>query len=194
VALLYFLIHIVAMAALPDLANSTTPLASAARNFLGPAGGLMLTVGAALSTAGSNHVNLLIGPRLLYAMGRAGTIPTQFAWLHPVYRAPSVSIVLYAATAWILAVSSAFGPLAALSGLARLLIYTTTCLSTAVLRIRTPPPPGGFRLPGGILIPVLALGVCAWLLAGSTVAQVIIVTIAVLGGAALYALARRYTP
>ncbi len=188
---LYLIIHMVTMAALPDLATSATPLASAARSFLGPAGALMLTAGAALSTAGSNHVNLFVGPRLLYAMGRDGNLPAKLAWLHPLYRTPSVSIVVYAFAGWVLAVSSGFAQLAALSALARLMIYTCACLAVPVLRRRMPPTTGGFRLPGGALIPVLALVVCVWLLTGSSGPQAAIAGAAVVAGAVLYGLRRR---
>lgn len=179
IVVLYLVIQVVAMAALPGLAASTTPLASAARNFLGPAGGIMMTVGAALSTAGSNHVNIFAGPRLLYALGRDGHLPARFAWLHPQFRTPVFSILLYSVTAWILAVSSAFGPLAALSALARLLVYTSTCAAVPVLRRRARSTPSKFTLRGGDSIPVLALVACAWLLTGSTSRQ------AIVGGAAL---------
>ena len=123
VVVLYLVIQVVAMAALPGLAASATPLASAARNFLGPGGSLLLTAGALVSTAGTNHVNLFVGPRLLYALGRDGQLPARMARLHPVYRTPAFSIWLYAVAGWVLAISSAFAPLAALSALARLLMY-----------------------------------------------------------------------
>jgi len=191
VVTLYLLIQIVSMAALPGLAASATPLASAARGFLGPAGGLMLTVGALLSTAGTNHANLFVGPRLLYAMGRDGCLPSRLARLHPRYRTPAVSILLYAGVAWILAVSSAFAPLAALSALARVLMYTSTCLAVPVLRRRMPSTFRGFTLPGGAIIPALALGVCAWLLTGSSARQAVLAGAALLAGGLLYGIVRR---
>ena len=184
---LYLVIQVVAMAALPGLATNATPLASAARNFLGPAGGIMVTLGAALSTAGSNHVNIFAGPRLLYALGRDGHLPARFAELHPRFRTPVFSIVLYSAIAWVLAISSAFGPLAALSALARLLVYTGTCAAVPALRRRAQSMPSRFTLPGGDLIPVLALVGCAGLLTGSTAKQAIIGGEALLVGGVLYA-------
>jgi APA family basic amino acid/polyamine antiporter len=191
VVLLFLWIQMVATAALPQLAASATPLASAARSFLGPAGGLMLTAAAALSTAGSNHVNLFAGPRLLYALGRDGLLPSWFAWLHPRFRTPTVSIVLYALVAWVLAWSSAFAQLAALAAVSRLLIYIGTCAAVPVLRRRMSSSPSQFTLPGGAVIPILALGVCIWLLGGTSVDQAAIAAAALLAGALLYGLTRR---
>jgi len=189
--ILYMAIQFVAVAALPELATSSAPLASAARNFLGPAGGVMMTFGAVLSTAGSNHVNIFAGPRVLYALGRDGHLPSRLAWLHPVYRTPVISILLYASVAWIFAVSSAFAQLAALSALSRLLVYTSTCLAVPILRRRTTSTPARFVLPGGDLIPALALAACGGLLTGSSTRQVVLVGAALLGGALLYGALRR---
>jgi amino acid transporter len=190
VAVLFFTIQVVAMAALPELGKSATPLASAAQSFLGPVGGLMLTAGAVLSTAGSNHVNLLVGPRVLYALGRDGQLPAAVARLHPVYRTPAFSIVLYATAGWALALATGFAQLAALSAIARLVVYASTCLAVPVLRRRQPSLPEGFRLAGGAGVPALALLVCAWLLAGSSWIQAMIAGAALLAGGLLYALVR----
>jgi basic amino acid/polyamine antiporter, APA family len=193
VVVLYLAIHVVAMAALPGLAASATPLASAARSFLGPGGALLLTAGAVVSTMGTNHVNLFVGPRLLYALGRDGQLPARMAQLHPVHRTPAFSIWLYAVAGWVLAMSSAFAPLAALSALARLLMYATTCLAVLALRRRTKSMPTGFTLPGGAFIPVLALVVCGWLFTGSSFQQGALAGAALLVGGLLYGLLGRGT-
>jgi basic amino acid/polyamine antiporter, APA family len=195
VVVLYLLLQIVSLAALPGLAASGTPLASAARNFLGPGGALLLTIGALLSTTGTNHSNLFVGPRMLYSLGRSGCFPGLLSRLHSRYRTPSVSILLYGLVGWVLAVSSAFTQLAALSALARLAMYTSTCGAVLVLRRRTRFTHRGFLLPGGALIPLLALGVCAWLLTGSSGNQVLLSLAALLTGAALYGIiSRRRVP
>jgi basic amino acid/polyamine antiporter, APA family len=196
VVVLFLVIQIVAKAALPALGASETPLASAARSFLGPAGGLMLTAAAVLSTAGTNHANLFTGSRILYAMGRDGQLPVRLAWLHPLHGTPQISILTYAGVAWILAVSSAFARLAALSALARVLMYATTCLAVPVLRRRRDCD-RTFRLPGASLIAVLALGVCAWLLSGSSANQLTAAAVALFAGGLVYAVMRyrrRATP
>jgi amino acid transporter len=194
VVVLFLFIQVVAMTALPGLATSSTPLASAARTFLGPAGGLMLTAGAVLSTAGTNHANLFTGSRVLYALGRDGQLPSGLARLHPLYGTPGVSILLYAIVGWVLAVSSAFARLAALSALARVLMYATTCLAVPILRRRMRDSnKGAFMLPGGASFAVLALGVCIWLLTGSSADQLTTAAAALLAGALVYGIQRYRT-
>ncbi|MFY9573113.1 MAG: APC family permease, partial [Blastocatellia bacterium] len=84
-ALLYIAIQIVALGTLPELASDSTPLASAARMFMGPAGAAIVTVGAVLSTLGSDSAVILVGPRILYALAEGGQLPRALARVHPRY-------------------------------------------------------------------------------------------------------------
>jgi basic amino acid/polyamine antiporter, APA family len=186
VVVLYLVIQFVAMRTLPGLAASPAPLAQAARSFLGPAGGVLLAVGAVLSTTGTNSASILIGSRMLYALGRSGDLPAALARLHPLYRTPAVSTLLFAAVAWMAALLGNFGELAALGALSRVLYYTATCAAVPVLRRKKVGAMRSFTLPGGWIVPALALGVCGWLLAGSTLRQALITGAAMLAGTVLY--------
>ncbi len=191
VVVLYLLIQVVAMGTLPALATSSTPLASAAVGFLGPVGGLLLTIGAVLSTTGTSSASILTGPRMLYAQAQGGQLPSVLARIHPRYRTPAVSILLFALGAWALAVSGTFVQLAAVSALARLVVYLTTCLAIPVLRRTMPAAEHQFKLVGGSLIPLLAAATCVWLLIGSSLSQAMMIGAALLSGALLYALFTR---
>src|SRR5207302_9669472 len=182
-------IHWVTMRTLPGLATSPAPLAEAAQSFLGPAGGILLAAGAVLSTTGTNSASILVGSRMLYALGRSGDLPPLFARLHPRYRTPAVSTLLFAAVAWGAALAGSFRELAALGALSRVLYYTATCAAVPVLRRKKVASARAFTLAGGWTIPALALCVCAWLLAGSTLQQAAITAAAMLGGTVLYAVA-----
>ncbi len=186
VVLLYLSIQWVAMGTLPDLASSATPLASSARTFLGPAGGILLVVGALFSTTGTNSSAILIGSRMLYALSRGGLLPEVMGRLHPRYRTPVFSTFLFAAAAWAAAVAGTFGQLAALGAVSRVLYYTTTCLAVPFLRRKLPREQRRFELLGGWTIPALALAVCLWLLSGSTREQALIAGATMLAGALLY--------
>jgi APA family basic amino acid/polyamine antiporter len=190
VVLLYLLIQVVAMGTLPELAASTTPLASAAARFLGSAGGLLLTIGAILSTTGTNSSSILAGSRMLYALAQGGQLPLSLGRLHPRYRTPVAGIVLFAAVSWGLAVSGTFAQLAAVSALGRLLFYAATCLAVPVLRRKIPAGDDRFTLPGSALIPWTAAAIGIWLIIGSSLSQVLMLGAAVLGGALLYAVSR----
>ena len=188
---LYLLIQAVAMGTLAGLANNATPLASAASGFLGRAGGSLLTAGAIFSTMGTNNASILVGSRMVHALAEAGRLPHALAQIHPRYRTPVASILLFAAAAWACAVSGTFVQLAGLTVVGRLLYYATTCLAVPVLRRRLRPTEDRFRLWGGALIPILALVVCAWLLSGTSMGQALVTGAALTLGAALYSLCGR---
>ncbi len=188
VVLLYLSIQFVAMGTLPGLASSATPLASSAQMFLGPAGGLLLVVGALFSTTGTNSAAILIGSRMLYALSRGGLLPPVMGRLHERYRTPVVSTLLFATVAWAAAIAGSFAQMAALGALSRVLYYTTTCLAVPFLRRKLPSEQRRFELPGGWAIPALALCVCVWLLSGSTLEQALIAGGTLLAGAVLYKL------
>jgi len=189
-ALFYLLIQIVALGTLPDLGSSARPLAAAAGNFLGPAGVIILTIGAILSTSGTNSAVMLIGPRMLYALASDGHLPGALARLHPRYRTPHISVIVFAVSAWAMALYSDFAQLATVSAIARLLYYITTCLAVPILRRKFPNSPRMFRLPGGVIIPALAVAISVWLLSGSTAAQATVGAGALILGAAIYKVIR----
>jgi amino acid transporter len=185
---LYLVIQLVAMGTLPGLAGNTTPLASSAATFLGPAGGLLLTIGAIFSTAGNANGSVMIGGRILYAFAQGGQLPAVLGRIHPRFRTPAISLVVYALAAWAIAVSGTFVQLAAVNALGRLLFSAATCLAVPVLRRKMPAVPERFTLPGGAFIPVLGLAVCAWLLIGSTWNQALITAASIVAGVLLYAI------
>jgi len=191
VVLLYLSIQWVAMGTLPGLASSATPLASSAQVFLGPVGGILLAVGALFSTTGTNSASILIGSRMLYALARGGLLPPVMGRLHPRYRTPVIATLTFAVPACLAAVTGTFGQLAALGAFSRVLYYAATCLAVPVLRRKMPPQEGRFVLPGGPFIPMLALGVCAWLVTGITREQATISAVVLLAGAVLYQFARK---
>ena len=98
-----------------------------------------------------------------------------------------VGIALFAAIAWGLAVSGTFVQLAAVSALARLLFYAATCLAVPVLRGKLPAGAHRFTLPGGAMIPLTAAAICIWVIIGSSASQVLMLAVAILAGALLYA-------
>jgi len=189
-ALLYIAIQIVALGTLPDLAGNATPLASAGRIFLGPAGTAIITLGAVLSTTGSNSALVLVGPRILYALAEGGQLPRSLARIHPRYRTPHIGVIVFTAAAWLIAMYGTFAQLVTISAIARLLFSATTCLAVPVLRRKMPNAARAFKIPGGLIIPALAAVISIWLLTGINKSQMIAGGAALLAGVVLYVVFR----
>jgi amino acid transporter len=187
----YLLVQLVAVGTLPTLAESKTPLADAAATFLGPIAGILIAVGGLLSIGGSNAGTMLAGPRVTYAMGKRLQLPAFFAHVHPQFRTPDVSIVIYSAFALLLALSGTFVQMAAVSALARLVFYVTTCAAVPVLRRRQDAARQNFRLPGGLTIPLLAVLCSLSIIAGADSFSLMAGAAALLFGGALYLLQAR---
>lgn len=186
VTLLYLAVQWVALGTLPAAALSATPLADSSRIFLGSWGAWLLTVGALLSILGTNSNTVLAGPRYLFALARDGFGPPPLARflarVHPRFRTPTRAILLQTAIALPLALSGSFVGLAALSIVARLTTYVATAAAVPVLRRKLTAPPGSFRLPGGPLIPVLAVALSLALAASATLSNLIAAAVALAVG------------
>jgi basic amino acid/polyamine antiporter, APA family len=191
VTLLYAWVQWVALATLPGLAASATPLADAARRFLGTSGGWLLTVGATLSILGTNGNTVLTGPRYLFALAQGGYGPRLLAAVHPRFRTPAVAVVAQTAIALPLALSGTFTGLAALSVVARLATYLGTAAAVPVLRRKLGSPPGAFRLPGGPLVPAAAALLCVVFAASATRQDLIAGAVALAIGLVVWKLRRR---
>jgi len=190
VTLLYTAVQWVAQGTLPGLAAAKTPLADAARLFLGPWGGWLLTVGAAISILGTNSNTILTGPRYLFALAEDGFGPRALAYVHPRWRTPAVAIVVQSLIALPLALTGSFVRLAALSTVARLATYFGTAIAVPVLRRKFAGRPA-LRLAGGPLIPIAASLLCIELAAGAQLSDLLAAALAVVAGVPLYLFRRR---
>jgi len=188
VGVVMMLVQIVAMGTLPGVVASRTPLADAAVIFLGGAGALLLTVGATISMTGNNLGGAIAGSRVLYALAEQGDLPKPFAGVHPRYRTPYFTIVFTSVATLVLALTGSFATLAQTSGVARLLVYAGTCAAVLVLRRQGRAP---FTIPGGPVIPAMAVVLSLAILYGITALQFRVGLGALVAGAVLYAIARR---
>ncbi len=184
----------VATGVLPDVGATRTPIADASAVLMGAAGGLLVSLGSVISTTGNNMGQLLSGSRSVYALAEHGDLPPAFARIHPTYRTPYVSILFTSLVLVALALTGSFVFLAAVSAVARLVIYLSTCLATLWLRrpaAASLAASATFTAPLGPVVPVAASLITLSILAGATRQQLLAGVAALVVGAALYALAGR---
>jgi amino acid transporter len=160
---------------------SSRPLAEAARFLLGGTGAALVTAAALLATSGHVPGSMFAASRLSYAMAERDVLPRSFARLHHRFRTPVVSILAFACTVWVLALSGSFVWNASLSAVARLLVYGSTSLAVLRLRRRRQ---STFRAPGWVH--VAALVFCGWLVASLTRNEAFAVSIVWLAASALW--------
>jgi len=187
VTVIYGAVQLVAQGTLANLAASPTPLADAASRFGGEALALILTVG-------TNSNTMMMGPRFLFALARDGYGPKVLANVHPRFRTPAAAIVTQGVIALALALSGSFVQLALLSMTTRLFAYIGTAAAVLVLARRFRDRPGALKLPGGPVIPVLALVLCVALFVSASWQNIAAAGIAFVVGAVIYQLPRKDRP
>ena len=192
VATLYIFIQIVCVGTLPGLATSTRPIADAATNFMGRAGGSIITAGVLVSIIGNLHVLILAASRLIYAMGESNELPRLTAATHERFRTPHVAILITTIVMMLLTLWSSFSKQVNLSVIARLLSYGVTCAALIMLRKRVDAPAALFRTPAGIAVAIVTILLIGWLLSNATLLDVRDSAIAAGIGLAIY-LIYRYT-
>ncbi len=163
VTVLYSVLQWVVVALLTDPAHSHRPLADAARVMLGEGGAALISVGALISVYGYVSANMLTAPRGIFAPAQNGDFPALLAAVHPRYRTPYLSIVLFALLLWGFSQFAGFSWNVTLSAVSRVLYYAAICAAVPVLR-RSQPGAAGFRVPGGLAVPLLGIAICAVLL------------------------------
>ena len=163
VAVLYMVIQLVSQAAVPDLANSKTPLLDVSATLFGPVGAIVLMVGVAASVLANLVSSMFSATRVTYALSLEKSLPRWFGEVHSKYLTPANSVVFFGVAAFLLAAFGSFKVLAAMTVLSRLFLYGMSCAAIPKLRPQFRGE-GRFILKGGYLIPVLGIGACLWLM------------------------------
>lgn len=156
---LYFALQWAVVGLLPNPAQSERPLADVARLMFGNPGAAFITVGALISVYGYLVANLLAVPRITFALAERGDFPKIFSAVHPKFRTPYFSILVFAVLTWLLALLGSFSWNLTLSAVARLFYYGLVCAALPVLRKRQPGA-AMFRLPGGSVFAIAGVAVC----------------------------------
>jgi amino acid transporter len=137
--------------------------------LLGPLGAAVASGALMLSTFGAVAGNLLVGPRLLYAMGADGLAPEALRRVHPRYRTPAAAIWVLAAwsvglvlgvavlteAGWLDPAKSHFDRLTDFAMFGAVIFETLAVLSIFVFRRRFPAAERPYRCPGYPLVPAL---------------------------------------
>ncbi len=154
--LLYICVQVVVIYTLANPGATTKPAVDSARQFLGPIGVTLVAVGTLISVYGYLSANMLHTPRVTFAMGERGDFPSFFAAIHPRFRTPHLSIVVFAVMLILFSIGGDFRWNASLSAISRLFMYGAVVAALPALR-RKFPEGGTFRLPAGKFFALLGL-------------------------------------
>jgi len=125
-------------------------------------------------------------PRIVFSMSRDGLLPSVFMKIHHRFKTPYVStIILWFFMAFFAACMN-LDEMVDLCNIGTLFAFTLVCLGIIVLRYKDPDRPRPFKIPGGIVIPILGCVSCLYLTLGLPVTSWIRFIVWLLVGAVFY--------
>jgi APA family basic amino acid/polyamine antiporter len=178
--------------------KQTTVATEFSLRLLGPIGAAAASSAVMCSVFGALNGNLLVGPRLLYAMGDDGLAPRALGVVHARYRTPALAIAVLAAWSslqvvtvalltwlgWLEESKSHFDRLTEFAMFGAVIFETLAVVSIFVFRRRWPEAERPYRCPGYPLVPALYVILPAFVLVNMFVHE----TIEAMAGAGFIAL------
>jgi amino acid transporter len=187
IASIYMLVQIVSIGTLPSLATTDRPLADASQLFMGKTGALVIALGAMFSVTGTLNAIMLVGSRLPFAFSEEKQFPRVFSFIHPKYKTPTWSLLLFMTITIIASLTYSFLEAATISAITRVMIYAIVCITLIILRKKKPGQTGFFKIKYGNVFAVLGVLIAIWLLSSAKSNDIKAIAIALGIGLAIYA-------
>ncbi len=109
-------------------------------------------------------VTLLAQSRVFFSMSRDGLLPPFFSRVHPRFRTPAHSNLLFMVVVAAMAAFIPAGVAGEMTSIGTLLAFTLVCAAVLVVRRSQPDAPRGFKTPLVPLVPVLGILTCLGLM------------------------------
>lgn len=165
VLVIYVLLQLVSQGVLGDqlAQHKEAPLAALAVKLIGPVGGTIILITGLVSMFGMIGGDVLATSRVLFAASSDKLLPDVLGRIHPKFATPYLAVTAYSVIIVILASSGGFKQLATLASSSVLIIYLAVVLAMIKLRF-SKDDSVGFKIPGGLLVPILAVATICWFL------------------------------
>jgi amino acid transporter len=186
IASIYMLVQIVSIGVLPTLASTEKPLADASQAMIGKTGAFIITLGAMFSITGTLNAIMLVGSRLPFAFSEENQFPKFFSFIHPKYKTPTWSLLLFMAITIIVSLNYSFISAATISAITRVMIYAIVCVTLIILRKKKQEQTQFFKVKYGNVFAVLGVLIAVWLLSSAKQKELIAVAIALGIGLVIY--------
>jgi amino acid transporter len=106
---------------------------------------------------------------VLFRSAKDRVIPIpSLAKIHSKFATPHISIIAFTALGCVLSIAGGFRQLAILSTSSVLLIYLGVALAVVKLRAKNNSGAATFKIPGGLMVPVLSVLIIIWFLTNLT--------------------------
>lgn len=103
-------------------------------------------------------------PRIFFSMARDGLLPKVFYKVHPRFRTPHISTILTGVFVASFAAVASIDEMVDLTNIGTLFAFILVCAGIIVLRVKDPARHRPFRVPFGLVIPILGIISCLYLI------------------------------
>jgi APA family basic amino acid/polyamine antiporter len=152
-----------------SVAESSSVASEAASRFFGPGIAALMSAGLMISAYGTLHTTMLSGPRVPFALARAGLLPSGLARISG-SGVPVVAILTVGVWSIVLAVSGTFDILTDIYVFVLWVFFGMNGLAVFILRRRFPDARRPYRTWGFPVVPALFLLVTVYLLVNTLIA------------------------
>ncbi|MEJ6400304.1 APC family permease [Nicoliella lavandulae] len=164
VTTIYVLIFTVSIGVLgPELSKTPVPLQAVFAAIAGPTGKWIIVLGSILSMGAIVVGSSFVTPRAGVALANHQMMP-NFIKKTNRRDAPYIAIIISTCLVMLISYSGTFVVLAQIASVARFVQYIPTCLAVIRFRKTIDDDPNAFKVPFGIIIPIIATLVSVWLL------------------------------
>lgn len=139
----------------PEITSSETVAATAITRAVGPWAGAFVSLLILTSIFGANNMQVLAGPRVMYAMAKDGLFFRAFARVHPRWHTPVFSIWAQGILASLLTLVATFQELFTYVIFTHWIFYAATVAGVIVLRFKRPDLERPYRVPLYPWVPLL---------------------------------------
>jgi len=131
---------------------------------------------------------MLVGSRLPFAFSEEKQFPAVFSFIHPKYKTPTWSLLLFMTITIIISLNYSFLAAASISAITRVMIYGIVCITLIALRKKKPEQPKFFKIKYGNTIAMLGVLITLWLLSFSKAKELKDIAISIGIGLVIYLL------
>jgi len=103
-------------------------------------------------------------PRIFFSMARDGLLPKVFYKVHPRFKTPHISTILTGVFVASFAAVASIDEMVDLTNIGTLFAFILVCAGIIVLRVKDPARHRPFRVPFGLVIPILGIISCLYLI------------------------------
>ena len=124
----------------------------------------VIALGAVIATTSALIPYQAGQPRIFFSMGRDGLLPGWAAKVHPRFRTPHVTTIITGVVVALCSSVANINELVELTNIGTLFAFVLVALGVIILRRTDPDRPRPFRTPWVPLVPLAAIGTCAYLM------------------------------